>query len=92
MPGELLELIGFTLLPLGALLVGIGLAPGASYVLRDRRVLLAGLLFALMASHQVTEIRRLFAGGDPHQRPQYTEMATVTTVPTRRNNGVPTRT
>lgn len=67
MPGELLELIGFTLLPLGALLVGIGLALGASYVLRDRRILLAGLLFALMASHQVTEIRRLLAGGDPHQ-------------------------
>jgi hypothetical protein len=67
MPGELLELVGFTLLPLGALLVGIGLAVGASYVLRDRRILLAGLLFALMASHQVTEIRRLLAGGDPHQ-------------------------
>lgn len=67
MPGELLELVGFTLLPLGALLVGIGLALGASYVLRDRRILLAGLLFALMASHQVTEIRRLLAGGDPHQ-------------------------
>ena len=67
MPSELLELIGFTLLPLGALVVGIGLALGASYVLRDRRILLAGLLFTLMASHQVTEIRRLLAGGDPHQ-------------------------
>lgn len=67
MPSELLELVGFTLLPLVALLVGIGLAVGASYVLRDRRILLASLLFALMASHQVTEIARLLSGGDPHQ-------------------------
>jgi hypothetical protein len=50
-----------------ALLVGIGLAVGFSYLLRDRRILLGALLFGLMASHQVTEIIGYLGGADPHQ-------------------------
>lgn len=67
MPTELLSFVAFTLVPLAALLVGIGLSVGASYLLRDRRILLAGLLFALMASHQTTEVVAWLAGTVPYQ-------------------------
>ncbi|MFB6112671.1 MAG: hypothetical protein ABEJ58_01055 [Halodesulfurarchaeum sp.] len=60
-------LLAFTLVPLTTLVLGVGFAIAASVALRDRRILLGGLLFALMASHQVTEIMRYLAGGTPHQ-------------------------
>ncbi|MFB6124794.1 MAG: ATP-binding protein [Halanaeroarchaeum sp.] len=61
------HLLVFTALPLAVLLMGMGLSIGYSYLLGDRRILLATLLFALMASHQSTEVVQWFAGGNPHR-------------------------
>lgn len=59
--------LGFTALPLLALLVGIATTVAFAYRLRDRRILLATLLFVLMASHQFTEVLQLLDGTDPHR-------------------------
>ncbi|MFB6093579.1 MAG: hypothetical protein ABEJ77_01375 [Halanaeroarchaeum sp.] len=64
---SLAALLAFTIVPLAVLVLGVGFAIAASVALRDRRILLGGLLFALMASHQVTEVTSFLAGGTPHQ-------------------------
>ncbi|MFB6131883.1 MAG: hypothetical protein ABEJ44_00580 [Halanaeroarchaeum sp.] len=69
MPAPVLRLIAFTLVPLVALLFGIGLSVWYRYVLRERRLLLAGLLFALMAAHQGIELVQWTRGGNPHLGP-----------------------
>lgn len=67
MPADVWPIVVFTLLPLAVLLVGTGLAVAYSYVLRDARILLAALLFGLMASHQTVELLQWIGGVDPHQ-------------------------
>jgi len=67
MASTVFQLLVFTVLPLAVLLVGIGLSIGYAYLLGDRRILLATVLFALMASHQSTEVVEWFTGGNPHQ-------------------------
>lgn len=67
MASTVFHLLVFTALPLAVLLIGIGLSIGYAYLLGDRRILLATVLFALMASHQTTEVIEWFAGGNPHQ-------------------------
>ncbi|MGM0398319.1 MAG: ATP-binding protein [Halobacteriota archaeon] len=67
MPSDVVLLVGFTLLPLAVLLIGTGLAVAFSYAVRDSRILLAALLFGLMASHQAVELVLWLGGGDPHQ-------------------------
>ena len=60
-----LTVISLTLVPLGALLVGVVLALwGARRI--DRWLALAAVLFAMMGVHQVTELQLVLAGGNPY--------------------------
>lgn len=67
MPTGHLELLGFTILPLVTLVIGILLAVGYVVASRDRRVLLGALLFGLMASHQTVELVQWIGGVDPYR-------------------------
>lgn len=66
MATSLFRLVAFTLVPLVALLFGIGMSAWYRTVLHERRFVLAGLLFALMAAHQGIELFQWTTGTDPH--------------------------
>jgi hypothetical protein len=60
-----LTVIAFTVVPLGVLVVGIGLSLwGARRI--DRWLVLAAVLFAMMGVHQAAELRLALAGGSPY--------------------------